>query len=158
MIHKLAPFGLILSWLVLIFSFSSQSADISGPLSRSFTHDILRVIAVFSQDLAGSINADTLHRNLRIFAHFILYFFLGMWVAAALKNVFSDWFRVWLDSSLFALVIAVFDELYQSTIPGRVMSMDDIFTDAFGALLGAGLMTLILFKAFKPPLKKQNSR
>lgn len=150
MIHKLAPFGLVLSWLLLIFSFSTQSGEISGALSQEITQDILSFIRVFSKDLADRLDEDTLHKQLRIFAHFILYFCLGMWVSAALKNVFSDWFRIALDSSLFGLVIAVFDELYQSTIPSRAMQMHDIFTDALGALIGAGLMTLLLFKVIRP--------
>ncbi len=143
---KVLSITLVLSWIALIFSFSMQDAYVSSEVSKGFTKDIIRVIGFLSQDIALAIDLDTFHAMLRSFAHFILYFFLGLWVVSALKYYFNDWFRLLIDSTLFGLIIAIFDELYQSMVPGRVMSMNDIFIDTLGVLLGSILMVLVVFK------------
>ena len=154
MINKILAFVLPLVWIVLIASFSTHTGETSSMVSQGFTRDIMHFISVFSSELAEQIDEDSLHRQLRIFAHFTLYFFLGIWLSNAFKTIFKDWFRLWVDTSLMGLIIAISDEFYQSMVPGRFMTMNDIFTDTLGVMVGSALFILIIHKGIKPSKKK----
>ncbi len=71
-------------------------------------------------------------------AHAALFALLGMLLVVATAGR-----RAWL--ALAALIaVAVADELVQTTLPGRVVSVGDLAADAIGAAAGVLAMTLAL--------------
>jgi len=150
MSKKILPVVLVLSWVALIFSFSAQDATTSSDLSGGLVNGLIGFIEVFEPDFSQRFDVSRLHGFIRSAAHFSLYFVLGFYAANAVRTYFTDWFRVWVDAALFGLVIGVFDEMYQYTVPGRAMSMGDILIDFAGAICGAGAFVLLVYKLMKP--------
>ena len=148
--QRVLPFLLVLSWLALIFSFSAQDAATSSHLSGGIVGGLVGIIEILEPDFSLRFDVTRLHGFIRNAAHFSLYFVLGVYVANLMRTFFSDWFRVGVDASLFALVVGIFDEMYQYTVPGRAMSMGDILIDFAGAIAGVGLYILFVYKLIKP--------
>jgi len=151
MVHKTAPFLLVVAWVALIVSFSAQPGSASGELSGGLTRTIIAFIEIFEPDFSDRFDMAVFHTFIRKSAHFFLYFFLGIWTMNALRTFFSDWFRLVTDATLFALIIAIGDEMLQRFVPGRVMAMNDILIDTAGALTGTLIFALIIFKVKRIP-------
>ncbi len=149
MLNKLLPFGLVAAWVLLIFSLSSHDAQTSSQLSGGITQSLIDFIENIQPNFSERVDVDGFHGFIRSVAHFKLYFILGVWSVNALSAFFNDWFRLVVDATLFALVIAVFDEINQRSVPGRVMSMTDVFIDTLGALVGATLLVIVFMKVKK---------
>ncbi len=138
--------ALSLMWILLIFILSSQAGTESSELSGGVTKTFIRVVEIVQSDFSERVDVAALESTLRFFAHFTLYFFLGVWVYDFLRSFYKDFYRLIIESSMIALLIAILDETLQSTIPGRAMQIGDIYTDFFGALLAAFLMSFIFYK------------
>ncbi len=146
---KILPKALLISWVLLILSFSYQDGPTSSDMSSSFTGAIIRVIEVFEPDFQMRFDMDGFHSFVRGLAHFGLYLVLGVFAANMFHQHFSDWFRVGVDASLLALIVAIGDEMFQSTVPGRAMTMNDVFIDTLGAVFGVSFYLLVWFKVLK---------
>ena len=138
--------ALALMWIFVIMSLATQAGSESAALSGSFSEAILDGLEIFEKDIRARIDIDAFHATLRMLAHFTLYFILGVFVYDFLFSFFKDWFRLTTETAMIALLIAIVDETLQSRVPGRAMEMVDIYTDFFGALLGAVCMTLLFYK------------
>jgi VanZ family protein len=70
-------------------------------------------------------------------AHFVEYAIFAFLTFRSFSN--WPWImrrgRGWLFAALFLIVFAVFDEVYQHLIPGRLASAYDVLADLCGALL-----------------------
>jgi len=143
---------LLVVWIWVIFSFSSHDATVSSELSGSVLNTVVGLIEIFEPDFSNRFDLSGFHRFLRSGAHFYLYFFLGVFSFNAFHIFFKDWFRLSVDAILFSLVVGIFDEIYQSFIPGRAMMLEDILIDGLGAFFGVLLIALIQFKFKKPKI------
>jgi len=152
MMSKHLSKGMVFSWILLILSFSYQDGETSSELSTTFVDTLIGVIEVFEPNFQDRFDIASIHGLIRGLAHFSLYFVLGIFSAHMFHQHFKDWFRIGVDATLFALVIAIFDEMFQSFIPGRAMTLNDVFIDALGALIGAALYVFLTFKIFKDNL------
>jgi len=82
-------------------------------------------------------------------AHFIEYALLAFLVFRSAINLGSKITRnrAFIIASVFVLIFAQFDELYQKMVPGRDASIGDLAVD----LLGAALVLILLWYRGKSP-------
>jgi len=86
-------------------------------------------------------------------AHSIEYGGLGVFLTVGYRGTFTDDRRRWVTPLVIAtgLMIGVFDELYQFTVPGRSVEFYDWCADAVGVILGNRLATeFFRWRAGKP--------
>lgn len=137
----------VLLWMVLIFSLSSQVAEQSASLSTGVTEVIMRVV----KKIAPSIDFDISKHIVRKNAHFFVYLILGMLVINALKK--SDVVRYKYIALLICVLYAISDEVHQIFVPGREPGVKDVLIDS----AGAGIGILIYFYIYGiVNLKKHN--
>lgn len=103
--------------------------------------DAFNLKRVKSEPFATSLNMAILY---------IGYLCLGMFSVGVFKQWVKDWYFLWLNASLLALITAIFTELIMSVIHPILISVDQILMYAFAGLLGAALMLFILKLVVKP--------
>lgn len=144
---KFVKLFFLVSWLVIIFSFSSQTGMTSGELSNS----ILRKIGYFlrvGDPEAFVLQYETIFRKL---AHFSEYFILGFLAYICLEEFVNK--KVLLITIIGCVIYAISDEYHQMYVVGRVFGAFDIFIDSVGAYCGSTFIHLIKTECFQE--KKQ---
>ncbi len=133
----------VLLWLVLIFYLSSQPAVQSDGLSKKVTEIIIeKVGSVVPLDNETSTTADLVARFnhvVRKFAHFSIYFVLGILMINALRVSGVIGFKGFLFSLVFCILYAISDEVHQVFVPGRGAQVTDVLIDSLGAFVGIGM-------------------
>lgn len=134
-------------WLVFIFSNSLRPGDASNAQSAFVTGSLNDLLALFGSFLlTGAF--------VRMLAHFGEFFILGLLVYLSIP-IFKRNSKLYLSiSSVIGVGVAILDETIQYFVPGRSMSLADIFLDAIGSLFGFW-GTLLLFLFWK---KKRKSK
>lgn len=122
-----------------IFSFSSQSGEVSKNTSSRFTVMLLKIFNIENDELAVQI-FDPIVRKI---AHFSVYMLLGILLMCASETF--KWQRVYkFDfSTMFALLFASSDELHQRFVPGRSGEFADVCLDTVGAMIGVIIVLVI---------------
>ena len=120
---------------LVLFISSSIPSEISGAASRSIAAMAARLIP---------LSMDTWNFLVRKAAHFIMFFSLGFCVAQALKFHIRSVMRVCVYAWIIASLYGVVDEIHQYFVPGRVFSVADMVLNASGALVGVGIVWLML--------------
>ena len=132
---------LVVSWIMVIFSLSSETAEVSSSRSRELVDKIGKYIKIFS-------NEALLRKSAHVF-EFLILSLLSYIAIFATKHIQSD--VNWNDSKLiqmksdnevyiaFALWVtsltAVADEYHQIFVQGRNSSFFDVFLDLSGAIV-----------------------
>ena len=146
---------LVILWMGLIFSFSGQTAEVSGEISSSTTAKIIAQIYPGFDSLSPDEQAeiiDTAEHLVRKIAHLCEYFILSaLLVFALLFNVFLPTNRAIL-AVLISLVYAATDEIHQLFVSGRACRLSDILIDTCGAAIFAALYLLVV-KLFNKKIK-----
>jgi VanZ family protein len=137
----------VLLWLVLIFYLSSQPAVESDGLSKKVTKIIIEKVGrLVPLDSETSTTADLVARFnhvVRKFAHFGIYFILGVLVLNALRRSGIRGFRGFIFSLVFCILYAISDEVHQLFVPGRGAQVSDVLIDSLGAFLGIGMYKMV---------------
>ena len=130
---------MLIAWAVVIFRFSSQSADDSGSLSHNFTHRILCIIYPGFNDMPLMEQLDLRHKAdkvVRKIAHFTVFAVFGFIACAvAFAYMLKKPLRQ-AAPAVTGLVYAVSDEIHQLFVPGRSCEFTDVLIDFAGCLLG----------------------
>ena len=135
-------------WMALIFAFSSQPSEETNHLSISVSQIMLKNKAAISLGINGSTDAITMFNSIiRKFAHFFLYFILGLLLMYAIGKSGVHGLKACLLSALVCAVYAAGDELHQWFVPGREASVMDIFIDTAGA--AAGILTYMMIAGLR---------
>lgn len=131
---KIIKWVLLIAWMVVIFMFSSQPAEISDEKSRL-------VIQIFN---AIGLNLDSVLGELANFvvrkaAHFTEYFILALLIF----NVIGEEFK--LKQALLLSIVVVFlyacsDEFHQIFVPGREGKLRDVLIDTSGGAVAMGVV------------------
>lgn len=106
------------------------------------------------------MNRWVIHRYLRKYAHFFIYLFLGSVIKNALwVSGIEGWKAVGLAIFL-SFLYAVFDEIHQIFVPGRMFLVTDILIDTAGAAVGVTIYSLFnfLFQLTKKDRKTGSAR
>jgi VanZ family protein len=130
-----------------MFYLSSQPAVQSDELSKKVTEIIIeKVGALVPLDFETSTTADLVARFnhvVRKFAHFGIYFVLGLFVMNAFRRSGISGFKGFLFSLVFCILYAISDEIHQVFVPGRGAQFTDVLIDSFGSFVGIGMYSVI---------------
>jgi VanZ family protein len=128
---------IILLWLILIFLFSAQPSKETNSLSMGVARLVVEATASLGIGTGGAAGSVArVNAVARKFAHFFLYFVLGLLVSHGMRRSGVRGWRAALLSVLFCAVYATSDELHQWFVPGRQASAMDVFVDTTGAAVG----------------------
>jgi len=132
---------LVVAWMGVIFYFSSQIASSSDGLSKGIVMKLIRWITQDTGNLSES-EIDVYNNFLRKFAHFSVYFVMGMFCCNAMYHL-NIRKVYWIVFSLpLCILFAFSDEFHQAFVPGRGPRIFDVMIDTLGAFTGALLYTL----------------
>jgi len=128
--------------MLLIFGFSSETAEESDSTSAIITRPVTELLA----KTQGSITAEeknqlytSVDRTVRKTAHFCEYALLGLLAFLLLRSYgLRAWWLAWLLTTLYA----VSDEVHQLFQNGRAGQLSDVLLDSFGAFCGVMLVRL----------------
>lgn len=113
----------------VVFYFSSQDGLESAGLSNIFV-EFLKMHISFPP---FSFVLDFLSIIVRKFAHFSIYFLLGISSVSLLKEYFVFWKNILIYALFFCLFYAVTDEVHQLFVVGRSGKILDVFIDFCGS-------------------------
>lgn len=137
----------LLLWLVLLFYLSDQPAAESDGLSKKVTEVIIETVGrLVPLDIESSTTADLVPRFNHIarkFAHFGVYFVLGVLMMNSLRISGMRGRKAFILSIVFCVIYAVSDEVHQLFVPGRGAQVKDVLIDSAGAIVGIWLRIII---------------
>lgn len=122
----------MLVWMAIIFAFSHQAN--SGRVTEEYF---------------GSFNVAV--RKFGHVSEYFILFNLMRWSISGTK--FGTKYLALFISIVFSILYAMSDEWHQNFVPGRSASVQDVFIDSFGVILGA-ITYLILLKVCEFKSKK----
>lgn len=91
------------------------------------------------------MNRWVIHRYLRKYAHFFIYLILGSVIKNALWVSGKEGWKAALLAIFLSFLYAVFDEIHQIFVPGRMFLVTDILIDTAGAAVGVTIYSLFNF-------------
>ena len=125
---------LMIAWIILIFSFSLQSAADSSEVSAGFLRVILETPLLGVMENLSAEQQDMLHFLVRKCAHFSEFAVLGI-LSALMVSQFEIQPKRWYALGVCVLV-ACADEMIQLFSSGRSAQVADVLLDSAGALVG----------------------
>ncbi len=134
----------VIIWQIVIFLFSAQTAASSSGLSGNLTKMVIGFIMPLLTAAELDNIAQTLSFAVRKFAHFAIYFVLGVLMYKAIQK--CSYFKNKLSVSfVFCALYSVTDEIHQIFVPGRACRVFDIFVDCCGSILGIAFVVFVTF-------------
>jgi len=124
---------LTLVWIFVIFSFSLQNGSISSLQSGVIT----KYIHTLLSNININLELKLLSLIIRKLAHFTEFFILGCLVRQSSFDLKRN------DLLIYIFLIPILDEVIQSFIPDRAMSVIDMGIDSFGIVSGIIIITII---------------
>lgn len=132
-IIQILLFLMIIACMCGIFIFSSQTSEQSNKLSNTVTQKIAESASI-SETTDTSINSH-FHILIRKYAHFSIFFLLGLPAAAFSILTYNKLGIKLLFPTMLCLLWAVSDEIHQLYIPGRSCNLKDVLIDFSGSML-----------------------
>ena len=164
LITLLKPFSFFFSILlmILIYSFSAQTGDISGNLSYQISYTIVETKNEVLNEGKGyeelAYEADGIHYYVRKAAHMTEYFLLAIAISFPLYvyGVRGIWLMIL--AGIVCVGFAGLDEYHQSFVGGRTPAVKDVCIDSTGALIGILLVQAFCWSVLNNPNKKKKKR
>lgn len=130
-----------ISWLLLIFFFSSQS----GRASRDLTTTSISVImeSVPKETRNEKNWAEILRKPIRKSAHFLEFLVLGVLTFLLFKEMRIPYQKQLFYSILFCVLYAMSDEIHQLFVLERTARLLDICIDSAGSITGIVIFYLV---------------
>ena len=145
--RKIIKLLLVIFWMGLIFSFSSDSADISTKKSDGV---IIKTVELFlDKDLSDKEEEKWISSfvtPVRKGAHFFLYLILGVLIINFGREFLTLDKKLILLSVFLAFLYACTDEIHQLFVPGRSGQISDVILDTLGSFTGIMIYKLIYNK------------
>ena len=131
--------------MILIFWFSSQTAEESGELSGAVTE------GTFGNFNISESIMETAEVLVRKTAHLFIFAVLGFCAANAVRQMTDNPRYIFLSSLILGSFYGAVDEWHQYFVPGRACMWQDWLIDTLGVLLGIGVSFMIagFIKKFK---------
>ena len=123
---RIILFVLVISWMILIFWFSSAGHEVSSGQSE-------RVV----QGVRHMTNISVPEMIMRKAAHVFLYFVLGILLTLLVRTYHIRWRSVVLWAVGIACTYAATDETHQLLVGGRSGQVSDVLLDTAAACAGA---------------------
>lgn len=144
----LRDYGLLLLWLVIIFTWSTHTG--SAAHTNSWVDALLRGCFPHWYAHLPWVELDAIHFYLRKTAHVTEYAVLGFLAVRALCHGRWSWRTVLLIAWGGASCYAATDEFHQIFVAGRTPKVTDVLLDSAGAALGIALTALWRFRRTRP--------
>ncbi len=137
-----------------IYSFSSQTGDVSGNLSYTVSY---KIVEIGNETLDTGLSADRIayyaeriEYPVRKLAHMTEYFFLAVAVSFPFYVYGLRGFPLMLVAGLICVGFAAGDEYHQSFVAGRGPSKKDVMIDSIGAFGGIITVRIICWTFLAP--------
>lgn len=140
-IFKITVWIACLSWMGMIFYFSSQPSGVSLQESGSILVQMNKIEKDDVDNISDS-KVLKLQHNIRKSAHFILYSGLGFLAALSIALITYKSLITYSVAWLIAVLYSISDEVHQYFVPGRGPTFSDIKLDTVSAL--AGVVTAVV--------------
>ena len=134
-------FALVISWMVLIFWFSSAGHEASSGQSERVVRGV--------QYITNISFSETVVRKA---AHVFLYFVLGILLTLLVRTYRVRWRNVVLWAVGVACAYAATDETHQLLVGGRSGQVSDVLLDTTAACVGAIVIAgghMVIYKLHK---------
>ena len=141
---KIIKLILIILWMGVIFSFSSDDADKSTIKSDGVIIKITET--ALNKKLSDKEKKEYTTKYIvpvRKSAHFTLYFILGILVFLFVKEFTVISYKVVLISVIVVLLYSISDEVHQLFVPGRSGEVLDVMIDTMGGFISCNILYLI---------------
>jgi VanZ family protein len=148
--------------MVLIYSFSAQTGEVSGNLSYEISYKIVEVKSELLHQQKGyeqlAYEADQIHFYVRKAAHMTEYFLLAIAISFPLYvyRVRGIWLMIL--AGIICVSFAGFDEYHQSFVADRGPSVRDVCIDSSGAFLGILLVQAFCWSTLHNPSARKKSK
>lgn len=149
MYKKVVPILLVIIWVIVIFTFSSQE----GYISQTKSFKIANYIYKYLGNSIKNIDEHEIHYYVRKAAHVFLYLILCMVVMNALYHGGFRGKALFIRAFIICIFYATLDEGYQRFVDGRSGRVKDIFIDSMG--IGIGIVGGILLSRIVKMLKNE---
>ena len=134
---------LVIVWMILIFIFSSQPAEVSNE-NNKFVIDVFNFFGIDINSVFGVLS-DFIIRKV---AHFTEYFILYILLYRAISTNGNTKIKPFIWSILIVFLYACSDEIHQAFVPGRGPAFKDVLVDTSG-----GLTAFLIMYVFSIPKK-----
>ncbi|MEK5079760.1 VanZ family protein [Solibacillus sp. FSL W7-1436] len=139
--RKILAWLIVILWMMLIFYFSQQPVFDSRDLSSNITTQLIEIVEKVTP--LENVEKKQVHHLVRKYAHFTIYFFLGIFALLALKLTGLKHSLSAIIALVLCMIYAVTDEYHQLFVEGRGAQLKDIFIDWAGAATGITVATLL---------------
>lgn len=139
---KIIKIILIVIWMVVIFSFSSQGGTKSSNTSQKVTKVIIDMVGNDSKAQNEQFIAN-LEKVIRKLAHYSIYTVGGILIMSYAYTLDKPRSQQVCGSLIFGAFYAGTDELHQFFVPGRSARFFDIGIDTLGVLTGIGIYIVL---------------
>lgn len=168
----LKPFSFLpaILLMIMIYTFSSQTGDVSSDLSMKVSRKIIQTADyIFDANLSEEQvdhYAEKINFITRKLAHMTEYFALAIAVAFPLYVYGLHGILLMLTAGLFCVAFAGGDEFHQSMVAGRSPAVRDVAIDSFGVFWGiiavrivgwTGRMTIFRPRRKAPPERYEDT-
>ena len=147
---RIISFIVLLSWMLLIFLLSNETAAESSFTSGGFSRLLFRILYPHFKDMTSIEQSELLEAAsfiIRKLAHFTIYLVLGIF--ASLTVISYRKFDI-LNRAAAAWLICVFysisDEIHQTFIDGRSGELRDVLIDSSGAFISVLIIFILATK------------
>ena len=147
MISKVIKIILIIFWMGLIFSFSSDTGSVSTKKSDGLIINVIE--SIYNRELSSEEKemwTSYLIRPVRKGAHLVVYLILGILILSFVNEFMILDYRALLLSLFVSFLYACSDEIHQLMVPGRSGQLSDVILDTVGSGIGILLFTFIMRK------------
>ena len=156
LITLLKPFSFApaILMMILIYSFSAQTGDISGNLSYQISYTIVETKNEVLNEGKGYEELAYVRKA----AHMTEYFLLAIAISFPLYvyGVRGIWLMIL--AGIVCVGFAGLDEYHQSFVGGRTPAVKDVCIDSTGALIGILLVQAFCWSVLNNPNKKKKKR
>ena len=137
--------------MYIIFTFSSQSGEISGELSYKVSYQIVTIGSkILNKDISGQgvdYYIEKIHTPVRKAAHMSEYFCLAVAIAFPFYVYGLRGFPLLIVAGFICFAFACGDEYHQSFVAGRGPSKRDVAIDCIGAFFGIIVVRIVCWTA-----------
>lgn len=148
--------------MYVIFTFSSQTAEVSGDLSYKISYQIIETKnEVLNQGMSYdeiAYEANSIHYYVRKAAHMTEYFLLAIAISFPLYVYRVRGFWLMLLAGIVCVGFAGLDEYHQSFVAGRSPALKDVGIDSIGAFIGILLVQAFCWSTLHSPDKRRKKR
>lgn len=148
--------------MLLIYSFSAQTGEVSGNLSYEISYQIVET----KNEILGTnksydelaAEAESIHYYVRKAAHMTEYCILAIAISFPLYVYRVRGIWLILLAGILCVGFAGMDEYHQSFVGGRGPSIKDVGIDSMGALIGIILVQAFCWSTLHNPVGKRKKK